>query len=201
MTQPSTSAIGLWDAVHAAARVHAVRRMEPDARLPASVLLPFVQRNGEPHAVLTVRSFEVEHHKGEISFPGGVMDAGDANLRATALRESHEEVGIDPSHVNILGELSHHVTRTGFHITPYVGIVSRAPYDYTPNPSEVAEVLEVPLRHLLDLRNSEERRVQRDGREVRMRSYRWGEHLIFGVTAIILRSFLEEVAGQIGIEH
>lgn len=190
----------IWDAARAAARAHAVRRMEPDALLPASVLIPLIQLDGEPHVVLTVRSFDVEHHKGEISFPGGTMDAGDADLRATALRESFEEVGIDPSHVEILGEISHYVTRTGFHITPYVGIVNRAPYAYEANPSEVAQILEVPLSHLLDLQNTEERRVQRDGREVRMRSYRWGDHLIIGATAMMLRSFLDEVAAQLGLE-
>jgi 8-oxo-dGTP pyrophosphatase MutT (NUDIX family) len=190
----------MWDAARAAAKAHAVRRMEPEARQKASVLIPLIERDGEPHVVFTVRSFDVEHHKGEISFPGGAMDTDDADLRATALRESQEECGIDPSHVEILGEISHHVTRTGFHITPYVGIVNRAPYAYAANPSEVAEILEVPLSHLLDLRNTEERRVQRDGREIRMRSYRWGEHLIFGATAMMLRSFLDEMAGQLGLE-
>ena len=200
MTHVSKTSNEMWSAARAAAQAHAVRRMEPDARQPASVLIPLIQLRGEPHVVLTVRSHDVEHHKGEISFPGGAMDASDADLRVTALRESQEEVGIHPSHVEILGEISHHVTRTGFHITPYVGIVSGAPYAYEANPGEVAEILEVPVSHLLDLRNTEERRVQRDGREIRMRSYRWGDHLIFGATAMMLRSFLDEMAGQLGLE-
>jgi 8-oxo-dGTP pyrophosphatase MutT (NUDIX family) len=200
MTHVSKPSDEMWIAARAAAQEHAVRRMEPDARQLASVLIPLIQLHGEPHVVLTVRSHEVEHHKGEISFPGGVMEADDGDLQFTALRESHEEVGIDPSHVEILGEISHHVTRTGFHITPYVGIVSGAPYAYETNPSEVAEILEVPVSHLLDLQNTEERRIQRDGREIRTRSYRWGEYLIFGATAMMLRSFLDEMAGQLGLE-
>lgn len=191
----------LWSAIEAAVNGHDVRTLQADGRAPAAVLILLVPYASGPHVVFTVRSHEVEHHKGEISFPGGMQDPGDGDLRTTALRESHEEVGTPPSDIEILGELSHYTTRTGFHITPFVGRLSHAPYRYTPSAVEVAEVLEVPLTHLLDAQHWEQREIVREGQQIEMRSYRWNEHLVYGATAMMLRSFLSDVAGELGIDH
>ena len=127
--------------------------MDSEGTIAAAVLIALVPHEEGPCVIFQVRSYDVEHHKGEISFPGGAVDPEDPDLRHTALRESQEELGIDPGHVEVLGEMSHYVTHTGFHVTPYVGVLDRAPYPYVTSEIEVAEVLDVPLAHLLDSAN------------------------------------------------
>lgn len=158
--------------------------------MSAAVLLPLYEADGVWHLLLTKRSTEVEYHKGEISFPGGAEEVVDGDLRVTALREAHEEIGLAPDHVEVIGQLSDFVTRSNFRVRPYVGMITKTPYNFAFDEREVAEVLAVPVSHLFDLANAldEQRTVQE--REVVMRSYRWREHLIYGATAIILRQFL-----------
>lgn len=186
-----------WDAIRAAVAAHQLEPLPLDGRAAAAVLIPIVPHAAGPHIVLTVRSQQVEYHRGEISFPGGAHEPHDADLLATALRESHEEVGIRPEHVEVLGELSHHTTRTGFHITPFVGLLDRAPYPFTLDPVEVGEILDVPLSHLLDPANAHDEWIERDGARFTMRSYRWRGHVIYGATAMILLRFIEEVATRL----
>lgn len=190
----------LWTALHAAVEAHQPDRIDPGDHPPAAVLIPLLPLD-EPHVVLTVRSRLVEHHKGEISFPGGIHEPHDPDLQTTALREAHEEVGIDPAHVRLLGEMGHHITTSNFHITPYVGLLDRAPYPFRPSPIEVDEVLEVPLSHLLDPANHAVRTIERDGRSYQLRDYLWHDHVIWGATGMMLRRLLEEVALQLGYEH
>lgn len=166
----------------------------PDNGLPrAAVLIPLYSRGANLHVLLTRRTDLVEHHKGQISFPGGALDDGDAGrLDACALRETYEEIGVDPSDVALFGALDDMVTVSNFVVTPYVGAVTRpAPYPFQPNAHEVAEILEVPVPHLLDERNliKETRRMQ--GREVPVYSFRFGEHLIWGATARMLKQLLD----------
>ncbi len=191
----------VWNAIRAAVAGHVHRPVSVDGRARAAVLIPLAPYQPDPRVVLTVRSHEVEHHKGEISFPGGAADPSDPDLRHTALRESHEEVGVAPAQIDVLGELSPYVTRTGFHITPFVGVLDHAPYIYEPSPREVAEVLEVPLSHLLHESSWEARHIVRNSEQIVMRSYRWGDHLIYGATAMMLRAFLADVVAQLGLEH
>lgn len=186
----------IWTAIRDGMDVYQPRRIDPEQRPLAAVLLTLVPYAPDPHVLLTVRTDYVEHHKGEISFPGGAVDPGDHDLQFTALRETHEEVGIEPSHVEVLGALDPTITRSGFHVTPYVGVVERAPYPFIPSPREVAEVLEVPIGHLLDDCNVMIDRVERDGRSIRRRSYRWGDHLIYGATASMLTGFLAIVRAR-----
>jgi 8-oxo-dGTP pyrophosphatase MutT (NUDIX family) len=190
----------LWDALHAAIDAHQPDRIDPGDNPPAAVLIPLLPLD-EPHVVLTVRSHLVEHHKGEISFPGGMYETDDRDLQATALREAHEEVGIHPAHVRVLGEVSHLVTITNFHVTPYVGLLDRAPYPFVASALEVGEVLQVPLSHLLDPTNHAVRIVERNGRRRELRDYLWNDHVIWGATGIMLRRLLEEVSLQLGQEH
>ena len=160
----------------------------------AAVLLPLYDAGGEPHVLFTVRSELVEHHKGQISFPGGAHDATDADLRHTAVRETFEEIGVAMEHVEILGQLDEMITISNFLVRPFVGrITEPGPYPFAHSEIEVAEILEVPLSHLRDEANVviEPRTLQ--GREFLAYSYRFGDHLIWGATARILKQFLDLV--------
>ncbi len=156
---------------------------------PAAVLLTLYSADNDYYVVLQKRSQQVEHHKGEISFPGGMADPGDESLLHTALREAHEEMGIEPDDVDVIGRLDDSPTITGFMISTYVGVVPH-PYPFVPSSSEVAEVLSVPLSHL---RDPAAFRVEThmDGDAFRtMPVFVHDGHVIFGATARILDQFL-----------
>ena len=160
--------------------------------IPGGVMLLLYPRDGEYCVLLNKRTNEVEHHKGEISFPGGRKDDRDRTLLDTALRETHEEMGIRPQDIEVLGELDDTPTSTRFLISTYVGTMPY-PYDFVPSDSEVAEVLEVPIASLMNKDNvRDESRIV--GREVvHSRSYAYRGHLIFGATARIVSRFIELV--------
>jgi 8-oxo-dGTP pyrophosphatase MutT (NUDIX family) len=160
-----------------------------DRGYPAAVALLLYEDGGEYHVVLTARTAHVEHHKNEVSFPGGARDPGDADALATALRETDEEIGVRPADVEVLGALDDMVTITRFRVTPFVGVIP-FPYDFRPNHHEVAEILQVPLSHLLDAANSFEEEREREGKSVRMRSFRYGDYVVWGATARMLGQFL-----------
>jgi 8-oxo-dGTP pyrophosphatase MutT (NUDIX family) len=152
---------------------------------PAAVLVPLVNRPGGLHVLLTQRSAALPDHPGQISFPGGQVEAGDTSLAATALREASEEVGLPSSRVSILGRLPEYETVTGYRVTPVIGWVE-PPFTLLPDPIEVADVFEVPLAFLLDPANQ-----QRHFRMVgtRRRDYwaiPYGERYIWGATAAML---------------
>ncbi|MBI4199370.1 MAG: CoA pyrophosphatase [Chloroflexi bacterium] len=157
----------------------------------AAVLLLVYRKDGHYCVLLNKRTQEVEFNKGDICLPGGARDAEDADLQATALRETFEEMGIRPEDVALLGELDETPTRAGFAIRPYVGTIPY-PYQFRPSGPEVAEVLEVPLPSLRDPRNiREELHLLPDGTQSRARAYGHGRHLIYGATARILHQFLQ----------
>lgn len=163
---------------------------------PAAVLVPLlaVAVPHAPRVVFTVRTESMGSHKGQVSFPGGSRDPGDATPVATALREAWEELGLHPADVAVLGLLDEHVTGTGFRITPVVGWIARYPYPFRPNAAEVAEVLEVPLDHLLEPSSVIVRsRITADGRQVTDYAYPWGRHLIWGITGRILFDLLQRL--------
>jgi 8-oxo-dGTP pyrophosphatase MutT (NUDIX family) len=171
---------------------YAPARIDAPDLARAAVLVPLYDNAGELHVLFTVRSELVEHHKGQISFPGGGYDRADGDLRLTALRETWEEIGVAQRDVEVLGQLDEMVTISDFLVRPFVGLITRpGPYPFAHSAVEVAEILEVPLRHLQDGVNvvAEPRVYQ--GREVTAYSYRFGEHLIWGATARILHQFLE----------
>ena len=167
-----------------------VTKTVADASLtPAAVMLLLYPRNGEYCVLLNKRSEEVEHHKGEISFPGGARDPQDENSLDTALRETEEEMGILRADVKVLGELDEVVTRSGFAVKVYVGTISY-PYKFKPSAMEIAEVLEVPVKVLRDPASVRVETRWQDGQTEEIYSYAYNGHLIYGATARILQQFL-----------
>jgi 8-oxo-dGTP pyrophosphatase MutT (NUDIX family) len=161
----------------------------------AAVLLPLYDARDEPHVLFTVRSELVEHHKGQISFPGGAHDPDDRDLAHTAVRETFEEIGVAMDHVEIIGQLDEMITVSNFLVRPFVGRITQpGPYPFAHSEIEVAEILEVPLTHLRDEANVVVEPRMYQGREIQAYSYRFGHHLIWGATARILKQFLDLVS-------
>ena len=165
----------------------------------AGVLVPLFIKNGELNVVLTQRTEDVEHHKGQISFPGGTMDKVDSTIVDTALREAWEEVGLPRTSVEILGLLSDFCTPSGFCITPVVGLLSPDPF-YVLNKTEVSEIFDVPLSFFLDPRNERmEKRIRFD-KMMDVFFYNYGTYEIWGATAEILRNFLQALNTEINFK-
>ncbi len=162
---------------------------------PAGVLLLLYWKDGEYCVNFNVRTSQVEHHKGEVSFPGGRKNPGDPDLLATALRETHEEIGVDPRHVSVLGALDQDSTRTGYLVAPFVGAIPPL-YAFRTSRIEVAEVLEVPVSHLLNPGFTRPREQSVGGELIRYRDYEYNGNVIFGLTARILTGFLD-LAGHV----
>jgi len=153
----------------------------------ASVLLPIVLR-AQPTVLLTERTAHLSTHAGQVAFPGGRVDAHDADAQATALREAHEEVGLDAAYAEVLGSLPVYVTGSAFSITPVVALVSPEAA-LLPNPHEVAEVFEVPLDFLLNPAHHRRHVLRWQGQQRAWFSMPWQEHFIWGATAGMLRNF------------
>ena len=118
--------------------------------VPAAVLAPlFFQEGEQAHLLFTQRTLTLKDHRGQISFPRGVQHPGDPDLLSTALRETREEIGLDPRVVELLGALAPVATMTGYHINPFLGLIPH-PYDFHPNPQEVERLLLLPLEELFD---------------------------------------------------
>ena len=156
----------------------------------ASVLFPLLPMNGELHVLLTVRTNDVETHKGQISFPGGASDSGDTDSVATALREAEEEIDLHRNALEILGALDDLQTPTQFLITPVVGYIANVP-KFTPNKAEVAEILIVPLSFFADVKNGWTEERTRNGKTFQVWFFKYGKHLIWRATAAIIKRFLE----------
>src|SRR3989304_3419366 len=145
----------------------------------AAVLVPIFNLNGKYHLLFTKRTDFVEAHKGEISFPGGVHDKGDKSLLHTALRESNEELGINPKDVEMLGELNDIETNTNFIISPFVGIIPY-PYEFKVNANEIERMIYVPLEALLKGDGYWEELWDYSGRKYPMYFYRYEDNIIWG---------------------
>lgn len=160
-------------------------RTPPDMLTPAAVLVPILRRPEGETVLFTVRHRGLKRHPGQISFPGGRVDPGDVDAVATALRETEEEVGIPPQAVRVLGQLDCYVTRTGYCVTPVVGVVDSPP-PLTPADAEVEEIFEAPLAFVLDPRNQLRESREAEGQRRHFYAIRFGERFIWGATAGML---------------
>ena len=165
--------------------------IEVRASVQAAVLVPLHLKRGVLHAVFTRRHHDLPRHAGEISFPGGRRDDADADLVATALRETHEEVGLPPESVEVIGALEPIPTVvTGYAIHPFVGVVP-GNFRWTPSDGEVAAVIDLPLPDVAA--GYGRRRLVRRGAAIRTDTYVVGDHMIWGATARIVSDLLDRV--------
>jgi 8-oxo-dGTP pyrophosphatase MutT (NUDIX family) len=165
--------------------------MGPDGPLtPAAVLVPLVLRPEGPTILLTQRTDHLHDHAGQISFPGGRIEETDATPERAALREAEEEVGLDPARVELIGRLDIYVVRTGFEVTPAVGFV-HPPFNFRPDPFEVAEVFEVPLSFILDRENHERHSREYRGVERFFHVLQYEKRYIWGATAAMLVNLVD----------
>jgi len=172
------------------------KRISDPGLISSAVLVPIYEKAGEYYVLFTRRTGRVEYHKGQISYPGGRKDEGDSDLLAAALREGFEEIGLRPEAVEILGELDDGITfSTNFVVSPFVALIPY-PYDFEINREEVENLVEVPLAALRDKANFRAEVVTDGGRTFMAYSYRYGNQVIWGATARILKGFLDLVYGD-----
>lgn len=167
----------------------------PEARKlrPAAVLVALMDHANGASVILTRRSAALEHHPGQIAFPGGKIDAGDDGPEGAALREASEEIGLDPANAEVVGRLPPHETVTGFTVTPVLARIRR-PFVWRPEVGECDEIFAVPLSHVADpAKYSIQGRVWR-GTLRRYYVVPWGPYYIWGATARILRGLADRMA-------
>jgi 8-oxo-dGTP pyrophosphatase MutT (NUDIX family) len=153
--------------------------------LQAAVLVGLVERPSGISLLLTERARHLKNHAGQVAFPGGRAEPGDAGPVATALREAHEEIGLEPSVVEVVATIDPQITGTGFRVTPVVGFVGSA-FEPVPDPGEVAEVFEMPLQFALDEANLVRREWERSGTRFRGYEYVYAGHRVWGATAAMI---------------
>ena len=151
----------------------------------AGVLVPITRSGTEPEVVLTRRAARGGPHSGQVAFPGGMRSSEDSDLVATALRETREEVGLGPEGVEVIGGLSEVVSLHGILVTPYVGLVPER-FPYVPEPGEVESIFQVPISWFLEDRRARTDEISFHDWRLYVPCYRWQEHDIWGLSAIIL---------------
>jgi len=163
----------------------------------AAVLLPLYENEGKPYLVLTKRTEMVPTHKGQISFPGGGMEEADGDLLATALREAEEEIGLRPKDVEIVGALDDTFTASSQHtVRPFVGFVPY-PYAFRLDPFEIERLIHLPISALLCGAPFREEVWEREGRPITVFFYEYDGDMIWGLTARILKQFVEVVGAPL----
>ena len=170
--------------------------MQPQGNLtPAAVLVPLVDRPSGLTVLLTQRTAHLNDHAGQISFPGGRVEPEDPSHQAAALREAEEEVGLPPSHVEVIGTLDYYIVRSGYRVTPVVGFVN-PPFEVKPDPFEVAEVFEVPLSFVINTDNHVMESRTDQGVERTFYVLPYENRYIWGATAGMLVNLTDVLVGR-----
>jgi 8-oxo-dGTP pyrophosphatase MutT (NUDIX family) len=159
----------------------------------AAVLIPVIAREKGLTVLFTQRTTQLKSHSGQVSFPGGRAEPGDASAEFTALREAGEEIGLAAERVEILARLPDYHTRTGFRVTPVIGLL-QPPLELTPDPREVEEIFEVPLAFLLEPRNQQRRTREFQGQTVGFYVFEYQNRTIWGATAGMLVNLYKMLA-------
>jgi len=171
----------------------------PDGPLrAAAVLVGLIERPEGLSVLLTRRTDTLEHHPGQISFPGGHIEADDADAAAAALRETEEEIGLSASHIDVVGRLDTYITRTGFSISPIIGMV-RPPFELSLDPIEVTEAFEVPLAFFLDPANHHRLERDLDGTTRTFYAMPYEAYYIWGATAGMLINLYQTLVDAPGV--
>jgi len=160
----------------------------------AAVLVPLYLDRGEPHLLFNLRTEQVLHHKGQVAFPGGAREDDDADLAITALRESEEELALAREDVELIGRLDDFLTVTYYVVRPYVGVIPW-PYEFRPNPREVAEIFGVSLPRLMAPDGYCEQQVTFEGHRHRVPYFEVDGRTIWGATGRLLHQFLTDLCG------
>jgi 8-oxo-dGTP pyrophosphatase MutT (NUDIX family) len=164
---------------------------QPTTARCAAVLIPLLNFNNTWHILFTRRTELVADHKGQVAFPGGACELIDSNLEATALRETHEEIGVNPKDIQILGRLREYVTVTGYIVAPIIGTFT-FPYQFCLSEKEVDRVFTIPILWLIDHHNRETRKVSRRGLDIDVIYYKpYDNEILWGASARMVKSLLE----------
>ncbi|HPM78094.1 MAG TPA: CoA pyrophosphatase [bacterium] len=170
------------------------RRLDLDGFKPSAVLVPVVHHEGRAHLLFTQRTESVEHHKGQISFPGGRLDEGET-LAMCALRETHEEIGVQPQDIRLIGRLDDIWTPTRYVVSPFVGVLPY-PYNFVLSEGEIAELFLAPIAELADPGIYQETEIHYEGKSALVPYYHWRDKIIWGATGRIIRQFLTLACGE-----
>lgn len=171
-------------------------RLPTNGARPAAVLMPLIDENGRVEVLFTKRSPDLATHAGQISFPGGMQEPGDASLSDTALRETFEEIGVPPRLVEVITRLDQVITITNFLVTPYIGLISPQA-EFSLNPVEVQRLIKVPLAKVLDPASYQTTDISWEGAKLRQMALEHNGDVIWGATARILLDLLNAL-GQNG---
>jgi 8-oxo-dGTP pyrophosphatase MutT (NUDIX family) len=172
---------------------HAIKSLPRNEMRAAAVLVPLRLQKGELKLLLTQRTDHLSHHAGEISFPGGGVDTSDADDWAAALRETHEEIGVDPCLVEPLGQLDDCYSIHNYRVSCHVGLLP-AELEFSPNTGEIAELIELPLAALNDPRVYHQENWQHKGRSVPVDFYTLNGYVVWGMTGSILKQLLQRIS-------
>ncbi len=173
-------------------RVKRLQRHFPVDPVPAAVLVPLVDRPEGLTVLLTQRASQLAKHAAQIAFPGGRLDDTDPDVASAALREAHEEIGLDRSRVEVFGYLPDHVVISGYRVTPVLSLV-RPPFTLTLNPAEVADVFEMPVRHVFDRANHKARLRRVGDEDMLLYDIPWQGQNVWGATAGMLLTLVRMV--------
>jgi len=175
-----------------AERTRRLQQHFPADPVAAAVLVALVDHPSGLTVLLTERASQLANHAAQISFPGGRLEPSDPDVASAALREAHEEIGLDPACVRIIGYLPDHLVISGFRVTPVLSLVT-PPFSVTPNPEEVADVFEVPLSHIFDKANHKARLRRVGDEDMLLHDIPWQGHSIWGATAGMLLTLVRMV--------